>query len=171
MIWGMFSLLFAVRFGISLMSIRGILLGAILAAASFTDIVSYRIPDRLQAGGIVIFLITALFCRNPVMEILRGGSYGMLLAGSLLLLSLGMEHVTGRENLGGGDIKLFFMTGLYLGSVWELLFYLILSCSFGLLTAVFCREERIPFAPAIAAACMVMLLYGESLTGWYTALF
>ena len=37
--------------------------------------------------------------------------------------------------------------------------------------AFFRKEKRVPFGPAIAAACFIMILYGEKLTGWYTGLF
>ena len=89
----------------------------------------------------------------------------------MLLVSLVFDKLTGKESLGGGDIKLFFMTGLYLSSAWDILFYLILSCLFGLGFAFFRKEKRVPFGPAIAAACFIMILYGEKLTGWYTDLF
>ena len=69
------------------------------------------------------------------------------------------------------DIKLFFMTGLYLNSAWELLFYLILSCLLGLGFAALRRSQRLPFGPSIAAACFIMTLYGNVITRWYTGLF
>ena len=37
------------------------------------------------------------------------------------------------------------MTGLYLNSAWELLFYLILSCLLGLGFAALRRSQRLPF--------------------------
>ena len=89
----------------------------------------------------------------------------------MLFLSLLFDRLTGKESLGGGDIKLFFMTGLYLNSVWELLFYLILSCLLGLGLAALRKSQRLPFGPAIAAACFVMILYGDVMTRWYTGLF
>ena len=94
-----------------------------------------------------------------------------MLAGGMLAFSLLFDRLTGKESLGGGDIKLFFMTGLYLGSAWEILFYLILSCLLGLGFAAMKKSQRIPFGPAIAAACFLMLLYGQIMTNWYTGLF
>ena len=71
----------------------------------------------------------------------------------------------------GGDVKLFFVTGLYMRSAWEVLFFLILSCVLGIAGSVISRREKIPFGPAIAAACFCMLLYGDIWTQWYTGLF
>ena len=80
------------------------------------------------------------------------------------------NKLTGKESLGGGDIKLFFVTGLYLCSIWEVLFFLILSCVLGIGCSLVWRKGKIPFGPAIAAAFFLMLLFGEQLTGWYRGL-
>ena len=159
------------RYDMSVMSLRGILLTVVLMILSLTDLHGWIIPDRLQIAGCVIFLATALFLPDPIQRIFGGLFLGLILGGGMLLVSLVFDKITGKESLGGGDIKLFFMTGLYLSSAWEILFYLILSCLFGLGLASFRKEKRVPFGPAIAAACFIMILYGEKLTGWYTGLF
>ena len=139
------------RFDLSVMSLRGVLLGLILLTMALTDLHGWIIPDRLQIAGCLVFLVTAFFLPEPVSHILRGLLFGTV--------------------LGGGDIKLFFMTGLYLNSAWELLFYLILSCLLGLGFAALRRSQRLPFGPSIAAACFIMTLYGNVITRWYTGLF
>lgn len=102
---------------------------------------------------------------------LRGVLTGAGLAVSMLALSLLFDRLTGKESLGGGDVKLFFVTGLYMRSAWEVLFFLILSCVLGIAGSVIGRRKKIPFGPAIAAACFCMLLYGDIWTQWYTGLF
>ena len=92
------------------------------------------------------------------------------MSGGMLALSLLFDRLTGKESLGGGDIKLFFVTGLYLRSIWEVLFFLILSCVLGIGCSLVWRKGKIPFGPAIAAAFFLMLLFGEQLTGWYRGL-
>ena len=94
---------------------------------------------------------------------------GVIVAGALLLLSLLFDRLTGKESLGGGDIKLFFAAGLYLGLAGSL-FNLILSCFTGLLFAFCFRKNRIPFGPSIAAATYVSLLFGPLVTNWYLGL-
>ena len=148
-----------------------ILLWVILLTLSLTDLHDWIIPDRLIILGMVLYLGSSILFREPFSGILRGVLFGIALGGGLLVLSLIFDKITGKESLGGGDIKLFFMTGLYMTSAWEILFYLILSCMFGLFFAAVRKMDRLPFGPAIAAACMVMLLYGEPLTAWYTGLF
>lgn len=159
------------RFDLSVMSLRGVLLGLILLTMALTDLHGWIIPDRLQIAGCLVFLVTAFLLPEPVSRILHGLLFGTVLGGGMLLLSLLFDRLTGKESLGGGDIKLFFMTGLYLNSAWELLFYLILSCLLGLGLAALRKSQRLPFGPAIAAACFVMILYGDVMTRWYTGLF
>ena len=159
------------RFDLSVMSLRGVLLGLILLTMALTDLHGWIIPDRLQIAGCLVFLVTAFFLPEPVSHILRGLLFGTVLGGGMLLLSLLFDRLTGKESLGGGDIKLFFMTGLYLNSAWELLFYLILSCLLGLGFAALRRSQQLPFGPSIAAACFIMTLYGTVITRWYTGLF
>lgn len=159
------------RFDLSVMSLRAILLGLVLLVISLTDIHGWVIPDRLQLSGCLIFLGTAFFLPNPPHVLLRGLLSGTALGGGMLALSLLFDRLTGKESLGGGDIKLFFMTGLYFETAWEILFYLILSCLLGLGFAALKRTQKIPFGPAIAAACFIMILYGDRMTRWYTGLF
>ena len=63
--------------------------------------------------------------------------------------------------MGGGDIKLFFVVGLYLGFV-GILFTLILACVIGLVFKVVFdgtnMQKAFPFGPAIAMSTMLMLL-------------
>lgn len=171
LIAGIGCCLIVYRYDISVMSLRCILLGLILLTLTITDLHDWIIPDRLQIAGCLVFLGTAFFLPDPVHSILRGVVLGISLGGGMLLLSLLFDRLTGKESLGGGDIKLFFMTGLYLGSAWEILFYLILSCLLGLGFAAVKKTQRLPFGPAIAAACFLMILYGDVMTRWYTGLF
>ena len=119
-------------------------------------------------GGIIVAVVFGIL---GILCLIYYGVIVIYSGGGMLLVSLVFDKLTGKESLGGGDIKLFFMTGLYLSSAWDILFYLILSCLFGLGFAFFRKEKRVPFGPAIAAACFIMILYGEKLTGWYTGLF
>jgi leader peptidase (prepilin peptidase)/N-methyltransferase len=85
-----------------------------------------------------------------------------------------MDAILHKDSMGGGDIKLFAVMGLYLGPAGSL-FALMLSCLFGLLFALLRRTggekgEQIPFGPSIAAATAFMLLWGETLVQWYLGL-
>ena len=77
--------------------------------------------------------------------------------------------------MGGGDLKLFVVMGLYLG-VAASLFALFFSCILGLIMGAIQKRGKekkgpqIPFGPAIALAFYAMLLYGDGLVNWYMGL-
>ena len=107
-------------------------------------------------------------------EILRAVLAGLAFGGGLLLLSLVMDKVLKRESLGGGDVKLFAVVGLYLGFVGTL-FCMMLSCVLGLLFAAVRNRggeqgKAIPFGPSISLAAALTLLYGEGAIQWYLGL-
>ena len=86
-----------------------------------------------------------------------------------------MDWLMKKESLGGGDIKLFAVMGLYLGLAASM-FALLLACILGLAFAAVRKKYRegsgaqIPFGPAIAAASGWMLMYGSPLVDWYLGL-
>ena len=72
--------------------------------------------------------------------------------------------------MGGGDIKLFFVTGMYLG--WEVnLLNLIISCVIGILFGLLTGKSKIPFGPAIGISTCFCMLCGEFLVEQYLKLF
>lgn len=48
------------RFDLSVMSLRGVLLGLILLTMALTDLHGWIIPDRLQIAGCLVFLVIGL---------------------------------------------------------------------------------------------------------------
>ena len=87
----------------------------------------------------------------------------------MLLISLAFDKLTGKESLGGGDIKLLFMTGLYMRP-GVTLFNLMLSCFVGLFIAFGLKKDKIPFGPSISIAVFLSVLFGREFVAWYTGL-
>ena len=87
----------------------------------------------------------------------------------MLLISLVFDRLTGKESLGGGDIKLLFMTGLYMRP-GVTLFSLILSCFVGLFIALGLKKDKIPFGPSMSIAVFLSILFGSEFVAWYTGL-
>lgn len=87
----------------------------------------------------------------------------------MLLISLVFDRLTGKESLGGGDIKLLFMTGLYMRP-GVTLFNLMLSCFVGLFIALGLKKDKIPFGPSISIAVFLSILFGSEFVAWYTGL-
>ena len=89
--------------------------------------------------------------------------------------------------MGGGDIKLIFVTGLYLG--WESnLLMMLVACIVRIVvglaqgqgtqteeTSEESEEEQegnyFPFGPAIAIATVFCLFFGDGIVSWYLSLF
>ena len=157
----LFVIMTAVHGTLDLALVRDLGLTACLYGLSLSDFKSYEIPDGFIVFGIVWWLI---FGFN-----VQGLIAGVVIAGSVLLLSLIMDKVLKKESMGGGDIKLFFVVGLYLG-LYGSLFNLILACVFGLLLVVVLKQNKIPFGPAIAMATYISLLYGSQFVSWYMSI-
>ena len=152
------------------------------------DLETYRIPNGFLIAGIVWWAVTIPFVQPGLFG--REGSFfqpstllldtgvstlsgllgGFLIAGIMLLMALVFDKVSGKESLGGGDIKLLFVVGLYLGFACSF-FNLILSCILGLVFVAAMKKKRIPFGPAISLAAYVTLLIGSFVINWYIGLF
>ena len=168
---GTYYVLCVCRFGISVEAFRCMALSGLLLGLSITDLEIYEIPDGFIIAGIVLWIGTIPFVQIPWLTELKTGLLGgLLIGGGMLVLSLIFDRISGKESLGGGDIKLFFMTGLFLKPACGLL-SLILSCMAGLCFVVLLKKSKIPFGPAISIAVCITLLYGSDVVAWYLGLF
>lgn len=155
------------QYDISLQTLEGWLL-----ACAFADLEGYIIPDRFVAVGAVLFVATLFWEPEPLRRALDGALGGVTVAGGLLLLSLYMDKRMKRETLGGGDIKLLFLTGLFFGWKGNLL-CLVLACVVGIVWGLAGkrRGEAIPWGPSIAVGAWITALAGQPFINWYLGLF
>ena len=172
------------RFGVSGETLRYMGLAVILLGLSLVDLETYRIPNGFVIAGIIWWAVTIplVLPREAVsgMGAWIGPNLGVtvqssllgavVIAGAMLLFSLIFDKLMGRESLGGGDIKLLFMVGLYLGLMIGF-FNLILSCIVGLLFVALMKKQRIPFGPAISLSTYISIMAGSYAVGWYMSLF
>ncbi|MCH4072741.1 prepilin peptidase [Pseudoramibacter sp.] len=151
---------FSWRWGWHLWTLRNAVLVLLLMAVTTIDEAAYIIPDSLIAAGVLWWVVTAYLCHQSLLKNLLGAC---VLAGLVWITALAMDHVLNRESLGGGDIKLFFMTGLFVGCyfvMWHLLF----SACIGLVIYGIRqykesdRIEAIPFGPAIAVSTLLTII-------------
>lgn len=157
---------------ISLQTLEGWLLACVLLACAFADLEGYIIPDRFIAAGVVLFAVTLLIEPEPLRCLTDGLIGGVTVAGGLLLLSLYMDKRMKRETLGGGDIKLLFLTGLFFGWKGNLL-CLVLACVVGIVWGLAGkrRGEAIPWGPSIAIGAWITALAGQPFINWYLGFF
>ena len=168
----------ALRFGLTLICLRNYVFLCCLFLLSLTDLEGMLIPDGCHIVSVLAWVAALPFSfpgwSATVKSILAGASYGMI----FLVLSLLLDRILGKESLGGGDIKLFAVTGLYLGWIGTL-FVILISCLAGLLFQTTCGRKAgdkgaagkaFPFGPWIAMAAAVMLLFGQPAVTWYLGL-
>ena len=168
--FALLSVLCLSRFDVSVLCLRNYVFLCCLFCLSLVDLDTFIIPDGCLIIPALAWVAALPWTAVPVGAYLaRHVLAALLYGGGMLVLSLVMESVLHKEALGGGDVKLFALMGLYLG-VTASLFALLFSCVFGLLFAVATRNGKgnpFPFGPAISAACAYMLLFGQPLTDWY----
>lgn len=159
------------RFGLDAALPMQLILCGLLLLLSLIDWNAHLLPDHLLLAAAVNRLVFVFVLRQPLGEALPAmllGAFSVSLP--LLLLSLLMDAVLKRDTLGGGDIKLLFVLGLYL-SWLEMLLLLIFACVLALVwTAVRGRQkagEEIPLGPFLAAAWLAVTLFGTPLVQWY----
>ena len=160
----------------------------ILYLLSLVDIYIQEIPDscHLIAIGmrLIYYFVFEGFQLDSFVYLVASG---FSVALPLLLLTLLMEKIMEKEAMGGGDIKLIFVTGLYLG--WESnLLMILVACMVGIVVGLAQGQGRttedaseesegemegnyFPFGPAIAIATVVCLFFGDGIVSWYLSLF
>ena len=187
-------------YGVSVHALALCILGCLLLGLSLVDLDSYIIPNGFIVAGIAVWAATFAFyglpgegvglgslfagaLGKPLMAVAadaEAGAFGV--AGALLVFSIAFEALTGKVGLGGGDLKLVFMAGLYLGLAASVL-NLLLSCVLGLVfNLAWARAHpqgdphapaprAFPFGPAISASVWLTLLFGSPVLAAYLGLF
>ena len=160
-----FAVLF-LNFGATLTLVKYLFLCSLLIAISLIDLRYYIIPNSLVITGLVGGVLLNIAARDvgalsAIIGILATSGFLLLIA----LLSKG--------GMGGGDIKLAAVTGLFLG--WPLApFGLFLGAGAGGLLAIFLllfklrgRKDPLPFGPFISLGSFFAILYGFDIINWY----
>ena len=175
-LWGeiLMALLFVgmtMRYDVTAELVLALIFVCILYLLTLTDFYIQIIPNGCLLTAIIARLIYYFFIEGfqlNTMLILLGNALSISLP--LLLLTLLMEKILKKEAMGGGDIKLIFVTGMYLG--WEQnLLMLFIACILGIVMSLGNKEKVIPFGPAIAVATVFTMLIGEGVLTWYLSLF
>ena len=166
--------LLVVQFGVTLATLGYFVFAAALVVITFIDVDYKIIPDVISLPGTLLgLLFSALSPHLTFWESLIGAGLG---AGVLLIVAFGYWAVTGREGMGGGDIKLLAMIGAFLG--WRAIPFTLLlaSCSGSVIgLAVMLRRRTdsklvLPFGPFLAFGAGCYLFIGEALIAWYLSL-
>ncbi|MGI6705453.1 MAG: prepilin peptidase [Clostridia bacterium] len=150
-------------------------LTSVLLVAAFIDLEHRIIPNGLVLFGSIIALIFNILQLHVNW---LDGLLGMLTGSGILLLIAWLSLILlKKEGMGGGDIKLMGMIGLFLGCRLTLL-SLVLSIYIGgfiggmaLLTRRRKAGDYIPYGPFIALGTLVAIFFGREILLWYFSRF
>ena len=171
---GMVSLLVFLRFGPGPEYILYYLFSASLIVVSFIDLRHRIIPNVVTLPGIVVGLVGSMvFSVTDIMDSLLG----VLLGGGVLIGIAFIYHLlTGKEGMGGGDVKLLAMVGAFLGWKGVVVTLMVGSLVGALVGGVFIlladKDSRylIPFGPFLSLGAFFHLLLGQSAIEWYLSM-
>jgi leader peptidase (prepilin peptidase) / N-methyltransferase len=165
---GLLSAYLIWRFGSGLAGLSTLLFAWLLIAMTCIDLDTQLLPDDLTFlllwAGLLVNLRGAFV---PLSEAVIGAAAGYLALWSIYWL---FKFATGKEGMGYGDFKLLAALGAWLG--WSMLPVIVLLSSavgavvgIGLIVlAKHGREKPIPFGPYLAAAGLLALLYGKTIS-------
>ncbi|MGI6571268.1 MAG: prepilin peptidase [Caldicoprobacterales bacterium] len=172
---GLIYVVLYLKFGISGSFLTYAILCSILIIATLIDLDFQIIPDGLVLTGAIFALLLipaglSVHWKDALLGMLAGG-------GTFLLIALLSSWILKKEGMGGGDIKLMGMIGLFIG--WKLTALSILLSIYagGIIGGLLMllrkkkRGDAIPYGPFIAAGTVIAILYGNDLIQWYILTF
>jgi len=154
------------KLGFTIEFFVAILLISLLVIIVVSDFAYMLIPDKVLLFFLpLLFIGRVLSPLTPWWDSFLGAVVGFGILYSIAVLSKG--------GMGGGDIKLFFLLGLVLGTLKALL-TLFIAAVIGMVVGIIVLKARqqgrktpIPFGPSIAIAAIVVYFYGDALMNWY----
>ena len=179
------------RYGIGIDALKYMVLILLLLVASVYDISTMEVPDRFWICGTFVWAVLFVFSEchpRGGKRLLPDGTGGymirenirhdLIMAASgafavplfLLLISLILEMILKRETIGFADIKILFMTGLYLGPIRNILNIFLMAAA-GLAGCVLLlrKDEEFPLVPSIAISTLTVVLAGDEMISWYVS--
>lgn len=163
------GLLFALSYvaiGLEWELVIALLFVSLLVIITVSDLAYMLIPDKvLLPFALALFLLRLWVPLDPWWDSLLGAIVGF---GVLFFIAL-----VSKGGMGGGDIKLFFVLGLALGTV-QTLVTLFLAALIGTVIGFISlkragqgRKTPIPFGPSIALSAIIVYFYGEKMISTY----
>lgn len=144
-----------------------------LIALAVYDIKWLTLPNKIiySLYGLVIAQIVAtlIFFKGD-MHYLFNSLVGLLIGGGVFYL---LFQVSSGKWIGGGDVKLGAVLGLYLGSALDAVLMIFFASIIGsllsipfLATGKLNRKTLIPYGPFLILAAIILQLFGTSIRSW-----
>jgi len=169
---GLIYLLLYLKFGYTLQFAGYAILCSMLIVIAIIDYYHQIIPDTINIFGLVCGFVFHIINFNGFSNLLQY-VLGFLIGGGVLLLIA----VVTKGAMGGGDIKLMAVLGLWLGLKYTLLTLFLSFFLGGLISIILIafklkgRKDMIPFGPFIVLATIVTLFYGNDIISYYIMTF
>lgn len=168
---GLGALALFVRFGLTPELFVYFVFISALIVITFIDFAHGIIPDTISIPGVFVGFGASFFLSTPgylnsIIGIALGG-------GTLFAVAAAYYFITGREGMGGGDVKLLAMIGAFLG--WRGVLLTLLAGSLAgsvigvFVMLIFKKDSKfaLPFGPFLAIGAAIYLFCGERLIDWY----
>ena len=172
------------RFGVTLEGLLALVFVTLLIPIAVIDAQHYIIPNVLIVTGLILgfVIVCAIAYQCADVWYLLTRLIGAV-TGSIVLWVIGVvgSAVLRKKAMGGGDIKLMALNGLFLGAWPELAMVIAFSALSGaivgtvlIISGVKSRQSPIPYGPFLSGAAVLVLLWGDGLwhkylqlVGWY----
>ena len=169
------------RFGPTLALLHSCLFISLLIPIAWIDARWYIIPNAIILVGLItgttVTLLIALTRHNP--DYLIDHLIGAVAGGTAMaLIAVVGTFLFRKKAMGGGDIKLMVLVGLFLGG-WPHLLVVIMASAFtgsiiGLSFLAFGKKSgggsRIPYGPFLVIGALLDLFWGNEIWDWYLRL-
>lgn len=165
------------HFGLTLELLLALIFVTLLIPISVIDAKHYIIPNVLIVTGLIlgsVIVCAIAYQRADVWYLLTrliGAVAGLTV---LWLIAVIGSAVLRKTAMGGGDLKLMALNGLFLGAWPELVMVIAFSAVSGaivgsalIISGQKSRQSPIPYGPFLAGAAVLVLLWGDRLWGTY----
>lgn len=170
---GLLFVLSYTMFGISEEFFISLIISSLVVIIFVSDTKYMIILDSPLVISIVLIGIVK-FIYNGYIELLVSLGYGVLLFIVMYLIMLLGNFLFKRESLGGGDIKLSFVSGFILGPFLGL-FYIVLGSFLALPYAIYVtiknKEGILPFGPFLGTSLLIIYLNYDKIVDIFKMLF
>lgn len=163
--------LLALRYGPGPGLAPALLFAWIMILVTLVDFDARIIPDAVTLTGTAVGLLLAALPGPPsLVDAMIGAAGGLVL---LWGIAWAYERVTGKEGMGGGDIKFAALLGAFLG--WQGLLLTLFLASVGgavlggvlIMSRKGSRNTSLPFGSFLAPAGLCVYVFGSEILGWY----
>ena len=169
------------RFRLTLALLHSCLFISLLIPIAWIDARRYIIPNTIILVGLITgaatTLLIALTYHNPgyLIEHLIGAVAGGV---SMALIAVAGAFLFRKQAMGGGDIKLMLLIGLFLGGWPHLLIVIMASAFIGSIAGVSLITlgkksgggSQIPYGPFLVIGGLLDLFWGNQIWSWYLRL-